>query len=82
MANPYYGQSLAWLTTELEKWKAAHSALSTGEDYEVSVNGVTRRLTRFKDLRLVQDAMFQIKSEIDRQGGTARPRVSYPIFLE
>ena len=81
MANPFYGQTLSWLQAELEKWKKAHSALSTGEDYELSVNGTNRRLTRFKDLRLVQDTMFNLKSEIDRQSGTSRPRVSYPEFL-
>ncbi len=82
MSRPYYGQTSEWCTTELAKWQAAHSALSTGKSYEVQSGGTTRRLDRFSDLELVRETMFALKEEIDLLASTSRPRVSYPKFLD
>jgi len=78
-SGDYKGLPLAWLTTELENWKAAHTALSLNESYSVTKAGITKQLTR-ADMMTVRQTMRDIQAEIDRQNSVSRPRVSYPDF--
>lgn len=69
-AGDYYGLPLDWLRTELESWKAAHTALSTSASYEIASGQDSRRLTR-TELPMVRDTIRAIASEVRRQEAEA-----------
>lgn len=75
-SSDYSGLPLAWLTAELERWKAAHSALANAASYEIASAGSSRKLTRV-DLAMVRQTMRDLQVEIDRQNNVSQPRCSY-----
>jgi len=80
----YFGQPAEWLQSELTTWRAAHTAVASGQAYSIGAGASSRQLTR-ANLPEIQSTLKELQAALDQQqqldSGSQRPRVSYAQHL-